>query len=158
MLYVKVENDIATEYPLSYEQVCERVVDPYGKTRLPVDQEYLASQGYFPVIPYDCPPTSPTSVVTIGLPIFANGVWHENYIIREMTEDEKNNNSEAKSFEMRNARNVMLRNTVDNINPMRWDEFTDTEKLAWKEYRQTLLDMPQQEGFPWVVTWPTLPA
>jgi hypothetical protein len=157
MLYVKVENDIAAEYPLSYEQVCERVVDPYGKTRLPVDQDYLALQGYFPVIPYDCPSVAPTSVVTIGLPIFANGVWHENYIIREMTEDEKNNNRETKGFEIRRSRDAMLRNTVDNINPMRWDEFNDSEKLAWKEYRQTLLDIPQQEGFPWVVTWPTQP-
>ena len=31
---------------------------------------------------------------------------------------------------------------------------TDEEKVVWATKRQALRDVPQQEGFPWVVTWP----
>lgn len=33
-------------------------------------------------------------------------------------------------------------------NPLRWAEFDDATKQALAEYRQALLDYPQQEGFP----------
>ena len=158
MLYTKVKNDTAVEYPLSYEEVCERIIDPVGRSRMPIDLDYLASEGYYPVIPHHYPEVAPTSIVTMGLPILANGEWHENYLIRELSEQEKAENYEAKSFEVRNARNAILKATVDNMNPMRWNEFTDIEKQAWSEYRQALLDIPTQEGFPWNVEWPVLPA
>ncbi|WP_207260873.1 tail fiber assembly protein [Desulfovibrio sp. Huiquan2017] len=34
----------------------------------------------------------------------------------------------------------------------------DTARAAWTVYRQALRDVPQQEGFPWVVVWPVGPA
>ncbi len=38
------------------------------------------------------------------------------------------------------------------------DVSLDTDaQLAWKEYRQKLRDLPLQEGFPWVIEWPTKP-
>lgn len=158
MLYTKVENDIAVEYPLSYEEVCELVVDPHGRPRLPIDADYLATHGYYAVIPQDCPPTAPTSVVTMGMPIFVDGMWYENYLIREMTDEEKSTNREAKSFEVRQARDTVLRISVDSMNPIRWEEFDNEQKMLWKQYRQALLDVPEQEGFPWDVVWPTPPA
>jgi hypothetical protein len=157
MLYAKLKNNEAVEYPLSYEQVCERVVDTANKSRFPIDFQFLNEHGYVQVIPQNVPAASPTSIVTMGMPIVSNGVWYENYLIREMTDEEKNNNYEAKSFQIRQSRDSVLRLFVDNINPIRWDEFNDSEKLAWKEYRQALLDVPQQEGFPWNIIWPTQP-
>jgi len=34
---------------------------------------------------------------------------------------------------------------------------SEEQKTAWGTYRQELLDIPQQEGFPWEITWPTKP-
>lgn len=34
---------------------------------------------------------------------------------------------------------------------------TDPKKQQWAEYRQALRDLPTQEGFPYVVTWPEQP-
>ena len=34
---------------------------------------------------------------------------------------------------------------------------TDAEREAWRAYRQALRDIPEQEGFPWGVTWPEAP-
>lgn len=57
----------------------------------------------------------------------------------------------------RQIRDKWLRRHIDNINPMRWEEFTEEEKTAWREYRQALLDVPQQQGFPYDIDWPTKP-
>jgi hypothetical protein len=32
------------------------------------------------------------------------------------------------------------------------------EKEKWREYRQALLDIPEQEGYPDTVVWPKMPA
>ena len=34
---------------------------------------------------------------------------------------------------------------------------TPTDKTAWQAYRQELRDVPQQEGFPNSINWPTEP-
>jgi len=43
-----------------------------------------------------------------------------------------------------------------------WTQLDDspmanTQKAAWATYRQALRDLPDQEGFPWNVTWPEKP-
>jgi hypothetical protein len=42
-------------------------------------------------------------------------------------------------------------------NPLRWDAMTSDRKQACSEYRQALLDVPQQDGFPDNVNWPQAP-
>tara|TARA_B100000424_G_scaffold166817_1_gene128203 strand:+ start:1390 stop:1812 length:423 start_codon:yes stop_codon:yes gene_type:complete len=42
-------------------------------------------------------------------------------------------------------------------NPLRWAAMSDEEKAPWITYRQALLDVPQQSGFPNSVTWPSSP-
>lgn len=57
----------------------------------------------------------------------------------------------------RARRDTLLKETVDSVNPMRWEAMTDEQKDAWRAYRQALLDVPQQEGFPNNIVWPTSP-
>jgi hypothetical protein len=49
--------------------------------------------------------------------------------------------------------------TVDQVvtNPLRWEALDAETQAAWATYRQALLDVPQQDGFPNTVTWPTKP-
>lgn len=58
---------------------------------------------------------------------------------------------------LRQRRNKYLTIYVDTINAVRWSSFTDEQKLAWQKYRQDLLDLPQQDGFPYNVLLPTIP-
>ena len=37
-------------------------------------------------------------------------------------------------------------------------DIPDSVSTPWAAYRQALRDVPQQEGFPWNVTWPEMPA
>ena len=58
---------------------------------------------------------------------------------------------------MRAERDRLLREfDVIVSNPFRFAEFSDEEKAELAAYRQALLDVPQQDGFPDVIDWPTL--
>ena len=48
---------------------------------------------------------------------------------------------------------------VDAIagNTLRWAELTADKQAGWSTYRTALLDVPQQDGFPHSVIWPTQP-
>jgi len=49
---------------------------------------------------------------------------------------------------------------VDAIagNALRWAALDADTQAAWSTYRQALLDVPQQSGFPHDITWPTKPS
>ena len=66
--------------------------------------------------------------------------------------------AEELSEAIRSNRNTLLFE-LDQItgNPLRWATFTDTQKQQLAEYRQNLLDVPQQSTFPNSVVWPTKP-
>ena len=59
--------------------------------------------------------------------------------------------------EARARRDYLLKETVDSVNPMRWEALTELKKDAWRAYRQALLDVPQQERFPTNISWPEAP-
>jgi hypothetical protein len=54
-------------------------------------------------------------------------------------------------------RNRLLRNVVDKMNPIRWETMSQVQKNNWAMYRQQLLDVPQQPGFPTDIIWPVKP-
>lgn len=56
--------------------------------------------------------------------------------------------------DIRSQRNKLLRDTD-------WSQLPDVPdelKAGYQAYRQALRDLPQQEGFPAVITWPTAPG
>jgi len=59
----------------------------------------------------------------------------------------------------RMERNRRLETEVDPIagNALRWADVSSEEKLELAEYRQALLDITSQEGFPENISWPTKP-
>jgi len=64
-----------------------------------------------------------------------------------------------KSFEVRSERDRRLVK-MDRIisNPLRWNAMSETLQQEYAKYRQALLDVPQQTGFPENVVWPDEPA
>tara|TARA_R110000744_G_scaffold125139_1_gene230781 strand:+ start:1179 stop:1457 length:279 start_codon:yes stop_codon:yes gene_type:complete len=59
----------------------------------------------------------------------------------------------------REIRDKILVEEVDPIvsNTLRWNDMTDAKRLEWTNYRQALLDVPAQAGYPDNITWPTKP-
>lgn len=58
---------------------------------------------------------------------------------------------------VRTKRMALLNNTVDKINAVRWATMSESKRKEWDEYRTALLDITEQEGFPFNVIWPTVP-
>ena len=65
--------------------------------------------------------------------------------------------SEEWSGFQRSVRDKLLETTVDRINPILWDSMSNEQKNSWINYRQLLLDVPQQSDFPRTVIWPETP-
>ena len=60
---------------------------------------------------------------------------------------------------VRAERDMKLATEVDPIagNALRWASLTAEQQQAWADYRQALLDIPKQSGFPTDVVWPVKP-
>jgi len=66
---------------------------------------------------------------------------------------------EAAARAVRGERDMRLATEVDPIagNALRWAALSAEEQAAWAVYRQALLDVPEQAGFPHDVAWPVKP-
>lgn len=67
---------------------------------------------------------------------------------------------EAAAQAVRATRDMKLSTEVDPIagNALRWAALDADTQAAWAAYRQALLDVPEQSGFPDNVTWPEVPS
>lgn len=60
--------------------------------------------------------------------------------------------------QVRIKRDQLLSSDVDSINAVRWASMTEEKQIEWAKYRKALCDIPEQEGFPENVEWPTKPT
>lgn len=58
----------------------------------------------------------------------------------------------------RKKRDALLKRGVDPLvsNPLLWASFDEAKQQDLLEYRQALLDVPDQDGFPYTHVWPVL--
>lgn len=80
------------------------------------------------------------------------GQWFETWTIEPATEEQIKERTEIKISSIRSQRDQLLLASD-------WTQGLDVpvDQEAWANYRQALRDIPQQEGFPWDVTWPEKP-
>ncbi|WP_158138639.1 phage tail assembly chaperone [Vibrio metschnikovii] len=73
-------------------------------------------------------------------------------------EDLERENLEVEAARVRSLRDMKLRE-LDNfvMNPLRWMELSEDERQELAEYRRKLLDVTDQEGFPFDVELPEMP-
>lgn len=81
-------------------------------------------------------------------------------VVKVLSEEEylrlRSTETELKSMQIKNHRDLLLRKDIDSFNAMRWEITAEADKEKLRIYRQALLDVPQQAGFPWDIKWPTL--
>lgn len=65
---------------------------------------------------------------------------------------------EAEWTEVRRLRKNLLEETVDVINPIRWEAMGSAERKSWVAYRQALLDLPSAFADPREVRYPAPPG
>lgn len=66
---------------------------------------------------------------------------------------------EKEPIALRRLRDQKLKDEVDPVasNSLRWASLTADQQQAWADYRQALLDVPSQSGFPHDIVWPNKP-
>lgn len=58
---------------------------------------------------------------------------------------------------VRRNRDKLLNESIDNLSPVYWEAINTAKKDEWIKYRQALLDITNQNGFPSNVVWPIKP-
>jgi hypothetical protein len=59
---------------------------------------------------------------------------------------------------LRTLRNKLLNDNVDTVNPVRYATLTTDQQAELAAYRTSLLNIPQQAGWPTTIEWPTKPT
>jgi len=81
-----------------------------------------------------------------------NGQWFTKFSVADMDAEAIASIDANQAKSVRDERNRKL--TASD-----WTQVADApvDQAAWATYRQALRDIPNQEGFPWEVTWPEEP-
>jgi hypothetical protein len=151
MFYVKLNKD---NKPDRY---------PYTLTDLVLENRHISFPNYvdesvaeafkvYPVIQTEAPETTYTQNASCVVVENKEGNWIETWKIEPADEKEIEQRTEEKRYAIRSKRNQAL---VESD----WTQFRDApvDRDTWAIYRQHLRDIPEQEGFPWDVTWPEKP-
>lgn len=115
-------------------------------------------EGYVMVGSIKQPTAAVNQKIVAGQPVQENGQWVQSWIVVNMTAEEVAERNLNKALDVRAERDTRLRNDIDTLNPLRWEAFSPEQQTAWRNYRQALLDLPQQTGFPFMINWPIFPA
>ena len=87
--------------------------------------------------------------------------WHTKYVLGPIFTGETAAADEAEYKARKDAERavVVRQERSTKLKECDWTQTADSpvNKETWATYRQSLRDVPSQEGFPWTITWPTQP-
>jgi hypothetical protein len=151
-MYVLINNGQVKTYPYSIDLL--RKDNPQTSfPEIPSD-ERLAEWSVYPVQPTDQPEIDHTKNLSEGTPVNQGG-WKQVWVVTDASAQEISQRTEEQKSNVRSERDQKL---VESDWVVIKSMETDVPELdAWKSYRQTLRNIPQQSGFPWSVEWPEKP-
>jgi hypothetical protein len=92
-----------------------------------------------------------------------NGKWFTKYILGPVFTDGETTAVEQEaaykaSKDADQAKSVRTSRN-DKLKECDWTQVADApvDQIVWAAYRQALRDISSQDGFPWIITWPTQP-
>lgn len=154
-MYAKVENQQIVKYPYTLADLQKD--HPNTSFASDMAEQHLLEFGMIPVKATEQPAVDHTKNIVETNPVYIEGEWHQSWTVEDAIAGEIEVRIERRAAEMRSHRTRLLNESVDTINAVRWAVMPEETKSAWITYRQDLLDVPQQQGFPWSVTWPQRP-
>lgn len=141
-MYILVQGDVAVPYSIAQL----RKDNPNVSFPREMTDEQLANRNIYPVAVTSKPEYNLlVQSVRQSDPQNVNGSWVIDWAVENLPQEDAANN-------VRNHRNDLLAECD-------WTQLADAtvNSLAWANYRQALRDIPQQDGFPYNVNWPTKP-
>lgn len=115
--------------------------------------DFVAPEPFYAVAPTSIPEFDiATQAAREVMPSFISNEWVQTWEVYELSSEELAQRTEQKANEVRNERNKKL--TASDWTQVDDTPLSNSDKIAWAQYRQALRDLPSQEGFPWNVIWP----
>ena len=149
-MYTKLNNGVVETYPYSIGQLRK----DHSNVSFPKNLSSTTLDAFNVVeVQAVTPPTvTHLQVWHETTPVLENGVWKQSYTVSDVSAEDLASRTEGKKEELRNQRNQLLKDSD-------WTQVADSpvDSQAWAVYRQSLRDIPQQEGFPWSVNFPEQP-
>jgi len=146
-MLVRIRDTGAVMYESEFRKLNSNTSFPY-----PISAETLSEFGADVVL--EGPQASPTRYQTA----FSDGVeeidgkWYTKYSVADLDDEAKAAKDAEQAKSVRQSRDQKLKDSD-------WTQVADApvNKEDWAAYRQALRNNPEQEGFPWTVTYPTQP-
>lgn len=155
MLYLKQIDNIVFEYPYDISLLYKENLDtsfPYDLT-----DELLSEYNIYRVKQTPKPPFSiDFQVCEEQTPVLVDGEWCQSWVVRSKTPEEMEVSRKETEVQVRQRRNQLL--VESDWVVAKSYEFNEPVPQEWKDYRQALRDIPQQQGFPFVVNYPEKPT
>lgn len=149
-MFAKINNETVEKYPYTIGDL--RKDNPNTSFPATIPDDVLTEFGVVKVDSIDKPITDYTKNVIESDPVFDGNSWVQIWVVSDASQEEINERIAIKSNEVRSERDAKLASSD-------WTQLSDAtvDKAAWSVYRQALRDIPQQEGFPYNVTFPATP-
>jgi hypothetical protein len=147
-MYLRIIND-TINYP--YDIPTLRASHPNVSFPVNLTNEVLAEWDMYVVTPTPMP-NDYTKNITEGTPVLTDGVYYQNWIQTNASQNEIDYRLENQWFIIRETRNELLVECD-------WTQLADVSaetKSIWSEYRQSLRDITSQTN-PFSITWPVKP-
>ena len=154
-MYVKITNGNVDTYPYNVGQLRRDNPNTSFPKQMPTDM--LESYGVYSVAQAEQPSYTPRTqnIAKESTPSFVNDVWVVGWDVTEKTTEEITDYDNAVASDSRATRNRLLSET-DWVS-IKARELGQTIPQDWYDYRGDLRQIPEQEGFPHNITWPTKP-
>jgi hypothetical protein len=146
-MYVKLANGAASVFPFNLGDL--RQEHPNTSFPSPISNSVLAEYNVYPVTIATPPQYDNKTHRAVQGVANVSGTWVQTWTLKELPFEQASSN-------VRGHRNYLLAESD-------WTQLPDSPlnldaKGAWQLYRETLRMIPQQQGFPWNVTWPPEPT
>lgn len=147
-MYLRIKNE-TIEYPYTISQLRR---DEYNVSfPLNPTDEVLGQFGVYKVTQTP-KPNDYTKNITEGTPQLIDGVYYQNWILEDSTEEEIETKIQYKWVEIRTLRNELLLECDWRV----LSDTPDVNKDNWIQYRQELRNITSQEN-PFSIVWPVQP-
>lgn len=147
-MFAKLNNGQLEKFPYTLGML--RKDNPNVSFPKTISDEMLAEYNVVPISTTNRPEDHTKNYESTAT--LVNGSWIETWVASDASQDEINERTIAQASSIRLQRN-------DSLSSSDWTQLQDAtvNQQEWATYRQSLRDIPSQEGFPWDVTWPTQP-
>lgn len=105
-----------------------------------------------PVVEVQKPVVDYRFTVKEGKPELRDNVWIQTWVVEKLSDSDADGILKSSAISVREKRDLLLKGSD-------WTQLADSpvDSGAWAVYRQLLRDLPNQDGFPFDVTWPVSP-